>query len=249
MKRYFYADRKPAFSLLEEPDCFRLKMELPEIEEHHVEEFLDKTVEWLSANSEKGMVIDFEGVTSVCSDFTAHLARYCDDARTKGLVVTFVNVGDAIKPYIEIQAGTQGSEFGRSVLSISTKEVLGDIERNLPNRDLMHKYGLSLNGLTSLFRKLFSKGLISRQWMERRSIHEAPIEIDLDMADLREIEIPAADILKDIADDVPDEILMQKYRLSQKGLDSMWMQLSANNLISEETLRQRLQRKKGRLVG
>jgi hypothetical protein len=42
---------------------------------------------------------------------------------------------------------------------------------------------------------------------------------------------------------------MQKYRLSQKGLDSMWMQLSANNLISEETLRQRLQRKKGSLVG
>jgi len=244
MKRYFYADRKPAFSLLEEPDCFRLKMELPEIEEHHVEEFLDKTVEWLSANSEKGMVIDFAGVTSVCSDFTAHLAKYCDDARTKGLAVTFTNVGDAIKPYIDIPAGTQESEFGRSVLSISTKEVLEDIERNLPNRDLMHKYGLSLNGLTSLFMKLFNKGLITRQWMERRSTHEAPIEIDLDMEDLRITKIPAADILKDIADDMPDETIMQKYRLSQKGLDSMWMQLSASNLISEETLRQRLQRKK-----
>jgi len=62
--------------------------------------------------------------------------------------------------------------------------------------------------------------------------------------DLRETENPAADILKDIADDMPDETIMQKYRLSQKGLDSMWMQLSASNLISEETLRQRLQRKK-----
>jgi len=249
MKRYFYADRKPAFSLLEEPDCFRLKMELPEIEEHHVEEFLDKMVEWLSANSEKGMVIDFAGVTSVCSDFTAHLAKYCDDARTKGLAVSLVNVGDSIKPYVDIQAGTQGSELRRSVLSISTKEVLEDIEGNLPNRDLMHKYGLSLNGLTTLFRKLFNKGLITRQWMERRTIDEAPIEIDLDMGDSRATQIPAADILKDIADDMPDEILMQKYRLSQKGLDSMWVQLWANNLISEETLRQRLQRKEGRLAG
>jgi anti-anti-sigma regulatory factor/uncharacterized protein (DUF433 family) len=249
MKRYFYADRKPAFSLLEEPDCFRLKMELPEIEEHHVEEFLDKTVEWLSANSEKGMVIDFEGVTWVCSDFTAHLAKYCEDARTKGLAVTFVNVGDTIKPFIDIQARTQVLEIRRGVLSISTKEVLEDIERNLPDRDLMHKYGLSLNGLTTLFRKLFNKGLITRQWMERRNIHEAPIEIDLDMEDLRITEIPAADILKDIADDMPDEILMHKYGLSQKGLDSVWMQLSANNLISEETLRQRLQRKKSCLAG
>jgi hypothetical protein len=48
---------------------------------------------------------------------------------------------------------------------------------------------------------------------------------------------------------MPDEILMQKYGLSQKGLDSVWMQLSANNLISEETLRQRLQRKKSGLAG
>ncbi len=230
--------------MLEEPDNFRLKMELPQIEEHHVEEFLDKMVEWLSANSEKGIVIDFEGVSWVCSDFSAHLARHCDDAATKGLAVAFVNVADTIKPYIDIQARSQVLEVRRSVLSISTKEVLEDIERNLPDRDLMHKYGLSLNGLTTLFRKLFNKGLITRQWMERRHIHD-PIGVDLDMEDLRETEIPAADILKDIADDMPDEILMQKYGLSQKGLDSVWTQLSANNLISEETLRQRAQQRKG----
>src|SRR5208337_2938892 len=195
-------------------------------------------------NSEKGIVIDFEGVSWVCSDFSAHLARHCDDAATKGLAVAFVNVADTIKPYIDVQAITQGPEPRRSVLTISTKEVLEDIERNLPNRDLMDKYGLSLNGLTALFRKLFNKGLITRQWMERRHIHD-PIEIDLAMGDLRKTEIPAVDVLKDIADDMPDETLMQKYRLSQKELDSMWMQLFENNLISEETLRQRSQQKKG----
>ena len=244
MTRYLYPDQKSAFSLLEEPDCFRLKIELSEIEEHHVEEFLDKTVEWLSANSEKGMVIDFAGVMWVCSDFTAHLAKYCYDAAKKGLKVTFANVGDRIQAYIEIQGITQILEPVRNVLSISTKEVLADIQRNVPNGDLMDKYGLSLKGLTSLLKKLFKKGLITRQCMERRSNHERPIEIDLDTVHLNN-KLPARDFLKDIADDMSDEMLMKKYQLSRKGLDNVWMQLSANNLISEKTLRQRAQRKEG----
>ncbi len=218
-------------------------MELPEIEEHHVEEFLDKTVEWLSANSEKGMVIDFAGVTWVCSDFTAHLARYCHDAAQKGLNVTFANVGDTIKPYIDIQSITSITEPMQNVLSISTKEVLEDIQRDVPNRDLMDKYGLSLKGLTSLFWKLFNKGLITRQCIEGRSIHEPPTEIDLDTELSSNNKLPAAELLKDIADDMSDEMLMKKYQLSRKGLDSMWLQLSANNLISEQTLRQRSHRK------
>jgi anti-anti-sigma regulatory factor len=191
VKKYFYNDRKPAFSLAEEPDLFRLRMEQSEIEEHHVEEFLDKTVEWLSANSEKPMLIDFEGVRWVCSDFTAHLAEYCHDAKAKGFIVNFVNVSPTIQPYVDVQAITEQFTPRRSVLSISTKQVLEDIERNLSNRDLMDKYGLSLRGLASLFKKLLNKGLITRRYLEERSAREkGPIEIDLDAEDFLKTIVP-----------------------------------------------------------
>jgi hypothetical protein len=246
VKKYFYEDRKIAFSLTEEPDFFRLKVEQSEIEEHHVEEFLDKTVEWLSANSEKPMVIDFEGVRWVCSDFTAHLAEYCRDAKAKGFIVDFVNVGASIQPYVNIESITERLEPKRSVLSISTKQVLEDIEKNLSNQDLMHKYGLSLRGLACVFKKLLNKGLITRQYLEERRVQEeVPIEIDLDGDYFLKTVVPAQDVLRDIADDLSDEMLMEKYGLSERGLNSMWTKLSVSNLISEETLRKRSVRKKG----
>jgi uncharacterized protein (DUF433 family) len=246
VKKYFYEDRKPAFSLTEEPAHFRLKIEQSEIEEHHVEEFLDKTVEWLSANSEKPLLIDFEGVKWVCSDFTAHLAEYCRDAKAKGFIVELVNVGPAIQPYVD--GGTIVTvpfTPRRSVLSISTKQVLEDIEGNLSNQDLMDKYGLSLRGLASLFKKLLNKGLITRRYLEERTAQqEGPIEIDLDGDDFLKTVVPALDVLKDIADDMSNEMLMKKYGLSEKGLNSMWEKLSVGNLISEETLRKRSEPKK-----
>jgi uncharacterized protein (DUF433 family) len=248
VKKYFYEDRKPAFSLTEEPDFFRLRMEQPEIEEHYVEEFLDKTVEWLSANSEKPMLIDFEGVRRVCSDFSAHLAEYYHNAKAKGFIVHFVNVDPSIQPYVDIEAITERLQPGRSVLSISTKQVLEDIERNLSNQDLMTKYGLSLRGLASLFKKLLNKGLITRRYVEERGAQEdGPIEIELGGDDFMKTKVPARDVLRDIADDMSDEMLMQKYGLSEKGLHSMWMKLSVSNLISEEILRKRSVRKKSQL--
>ena len=157
MKKYFYEDRKPAFSLTEEPDFFRLKMEQPEIEEHHVEEFLDKTVEWLSANSEKPMLIDFEGVRRVCSDFSAHLAEYYHDAKAKGFIVDFVNVDSSIQPYVDIEAITERLQPRRSVLSISTKQVLEDIERNLSNQDLMYKLRIIITGSGQLIQEIIKQ--------------------------------------------------------------------------------------------
>ncbi len=245
MKKYFYQDRKPAFSLTEEPDFFRLKVEQSEIEEHHVEEFLDKTVEWLSANSEKPMHIDFEGVRWVCSDFAAHLAEYCQDAKAKGFIVDFVNVSPTIQPFLDIEAITERLQPRRSVLSISTKPVLEDIERNLSNQDLMNKYGLSLRGLASLFKKLLNKGLITRQYLEERNVQQnSPTEIDLNGDDFLKTIVPAQDVLRDIAENMSDEMLMEKYGLSEKGLNSMWTKLSGSNLISEETLRKRSGRKR-----
>ncbi len=85
--KYYYEDRHSAFSLVEESGCFRIKTGKAEIEEQHVEEFLDKTVEWLSSNPDKSMLIDFDGVKWVCSDFLAQLIRYYEDSRARGLTV------------------------------------------------------------------------------------------------------------------------------------------------------------------
>ncbi len=50
----FVRDEELIFALVEEPETFRMKILRPEIEEDHVEQFMDKTVEWLSTNPEKG---------------------------------------------------------------------------------------------------------------------------------------------------------------------------------------------------
>ncbi len=78
----------------------------------------------------------------------------------------------SIQPYVDIESITERLEPRRSVLSISTKQVLEDIERNLSNQDLMNKYGLSLRGLASVFKKLLNKGLITRRYLEERRVQE-----------------------------------------------------------------------------
>ena len=49
-RKYYFDDEETAFSFVEEPNFYRLGVERSTIEEKHVEEFLDRTVEWLSRN-------------------------------------------------------------------------------------------------------------------------------------------------------------------------------------------------------
>ncbi len=68
--KYKFEDEESSFSLVEEPRFYRLRVERSAIEEEHVEEFLDRTVEWLSKNPLKGLLIDFKKVKSVCDEFS-----------------------------------------------------------------------------------------------------------------------------------------------------------------------------------
>jgi hypothetical protein len=77
--KFLFESEEQIFSLLEESDFFRMKVGKSEVKEDHVEEFMDKTVEWLSTNPKKGILIDLEGVKSVCSDFTVALTRYYEN--------------------------------------------------------------------------------------------------------------------------------------------------------------------------
>ena len=49
---------------------------------------------------DKGILIDFKGVKSVCNEFAFHLSTYYQHVRDKGLQVRFVNVDPDIEPYI-----------------------------------------------------------------------------------------------------------------------------------------------------
>ena len=73
-RKYYFEDEETAFSLVEEHSFYRLRVERSAIEDKHVEEFLDRTVEWLSRNPDKGILIDFKGVKSVCNEFAIHLS-------------------------------------------------------------------------------------------------------------------------------------------------------------------------------
>ena len=68
--KYYVKDTREIFSLTEESGFFRLTVGRADIQEKHVEDFLDTTIEWLSTNPKKGILIDFSGVRSVCGDFT-----------------------------------------------------------------------------------------------------------------------------------------------------------------------------------
>ena len=75
--------RPPEARFLNRTSYFRkFEISREDIEPEHVEDFLDTTVEWLSGNPEKGILIDFNGVTSVCTEFTVALVRHYEE---KGL--------------------------------------------------------------------------------------------------------------------------------------------------------------------
>jgi anti-anti-sigma regulatory factor len=238
----FYVEDEVAFSLEEEPTFFRLQVVTAEIKEQHVEEFLDTTVEWLSTNPNKGILIDFKGVKYVCSDFAIHLLRYYQDIKSRGLTVRFVNVHPAVKPSLDITNITVVVDLERDRVRVSAREILEDLSNNLSDRQLMNKHGLSERGLGSMFRKLLRKGLVTRRDLARRlGIETSEITIVLEGLGDMKTTVDAGEVLNDIAKDLSNSDLMQKYKLSPKGLQSLFRKLYRRGLISKEMLRHRKQ--------
>ena len=242
MSPRFYVDDEFAISLVEEAGFFRLKIQTPEVEEHHVEEFMDTTVEWLSSNPSKGILIDFDGVKAVCGDFVASLARYYEDIKRRGLYVRFVNVDPAIEPLIDISNITV--VLHRPLIPdktvVSAKAILEDLDNNLSDRALMKKHGLSDKGLAKMFRKMLNMGLISRRALARRmGVETGEVTAGLKGIAYNKPVVSAAEVLQDLADNMTDSELMRKYKLSAKGLKSLMKKLHDRGLISKTTLKRR----------
>lgn len=239
VNRFYVYDEEIVFSLVEEPEFFRMKMERPNIEKEHVEEFMDKTVEWLSTNPEKGILIDFEGVRSVCSEFAVYVSRYYQDIKARGLNVRFVNVAPGIEPFIDVSNITIVMSIPDKPV-VSARQMMLDLRNNLTDRQLMRKHGLSKKGLASLFRKLLQKKLITRKELAKRmGIETCEITVALEGLGTSKVVIEASEVLKDLSEDVPDEELMRKYKLSPKGLQSLMRKLYLKGLVTKEDLANR----------
>ncbi len=227
------------FSLSEEDDFFRMKVGRPEVREEHVEEFMDKTVEWFSTNPKKGILIDLEGVKSVCSDFTAALTRYYENVKKRGLYVRFVNVDPRIKPYVDVSNITVVMAIPKKPV-ISARAVIRDLTDNMSDKELMKKHKLSPAGLKSLYRKLLGRGLVHRRALERR-IGEQTQDLSLvfENQDAKEVTVKASDVLNSLIHGMTDAELMREYRLSPRGLQSLFRKLYKKGLISKETFLRR----------
>ena len=216
-----------------------MKFGASNIKEEHVEEFMDMTVEWLSTSPEKGILIDLEGVKSVCSDFTIALTRYYENVKRHGLYVRFVNVDPEIKPYVEVSNITVVMTRPEK-LTISAREVMGDLQKDLSDNELMKKHNLSARGLKKLYKKLLTKGLDFRRALEQRIGGQgAGVSLVLKTKDAKRVTVKASDVLKSISNGMTDGDLMSPYKLSPRGLDSLYMKLNNLGLISESTFTRR----------
>jgi anti-anti-sigma regulatory factor len=238
----FYVDEPTVFSLVEETEFFRLKVLTSHIEDEHVEEFLDTTVEWLSTNPAKGILVDFSGVKSVCDDFSFHLSSYYEDIKARGLYVRFVNVAPSIEPAVEVSNITrvinlEDLNLGHGKVSVSAKEILEDLAARLPDRELMKKHSLTLKGLSSVYRKLLNRGLITRRFLARRmGIETRDITIHLAGKGSSKVRISSAQVVDDISNSLSNHELMSKYRLSPRGFRRLLQKLYDKGLLSRSEL-------------
>ena len=235
-RKYYFDDEETAFSLVEEPRFYRLRVERSAIEETHVEEFLDRTVELLSKNSDKGILIDFKGVKTVCSEFAFHLGAYYQDVKDKGLQVRFVNVDPVIEPYIRRANISVVLDVRSNKAVLSAHELVDDLSNNLSDAELMKKHGLSPQGLASLYRKMLRKGLVTRDSLATRmGVETCEITVNLN-GKVSKVAVNATDVLNDLGDNASDAEIMSKYKLSPKGLRSLLTKLHRRGLISKATL-------------
>lgn len=61
----------------------------------------------------------------------------------------------------------------KSVKKISAKAIMSDLKAGLSDSELMHKYGISFQGLQDLFSKLMEAKLATKAYFEKRAVTQA----------------------------------------------------------------------------
>jgi uncharacterized protein (DUF433 family) len=140
---------------------------------------------------------------------------------------------------------------------IRIREAIADVRSGMTDAELMDKYQLAAKGLQSLFAKLVAARLITIDELEQRMPgFMASATLSGDFTRPGEGEdwkitwqkpgqkagqlVNARDATADIRSGLTDGDLMEKYRLTSRGLQDLFEQLAAAKLITREELDQRM---------
>ncbi len=138
---------------------------------------------------------------------------------------------------------------------IDAKEALESIRSGLDDYALMEKFNLSAKGLQSLFKKLMETGALTKEELDQRNpsltgaafiLEGDPPFVKGEPAPERPSKRPsrppldAREIVGDIRSGMPDAELMEKYRVSSRGLQSIFDQLVKAGVMRQSELDQRM---------
>lgn len=129
---------------------------------------------------------------------------------------------------------------------IKAIEAVQSIRSGIDDASLMEKFNISLKGLHILFNQLVASGLLQRSELEERmSLACGTVVIDPYRAkwpdpQIKKLLINAEEALNCIRSGMSDTALMKKYRLSVKGLQSLFTKLLTAKLISQSELDERV---------
>jgi uncharacterized protein YjbI with pentapeptide repeats len=138
-----------------------------------------------------------------------------------------------------------GSDAMRTV-TIKAIEAVQSIRAGIDDASLMEKFNISPKGLRILFNQLVASGLLQCSELEERmSLSYGTVVIDPYRAkwpdtEAKKLLIGAEEALNCIKSGMSDTALMRKYRLSNKGLESLFRKLLRAKLISQSELDERV---------
>jgi len=129
--------------------------------------------------------------------------------------------------------------------TIDAKEALDAIRAGMDDHALMDKFRLSAKGLQSLFRKLLSSGVITQAELDRRASDSlGNVQITRYVSEQAKSEpqgrlVNAYEAAKDIRGGLGDAELMEKYRLSSKGLQNLFDKLVESGVVKQSEIDRR----------
>jgi uncharacterized protein YjbI with pentapeptide repeats len=132
-------------------------------------------------------------------------------------------------------------------VTIKAIDAVKSIREGMDDAALMERYNICAQGLQSLFRQLEAAGILKRAELERRSslsLSEPSVALDVNRAAFaitnpKKPVINAAEAVQLIREGMDDAVLMKKYRLSIRGVQSLQKKLLAKGLLREEDIKNR----------
>jgi uncharacterized protein YjbI with pentapeptide repeats len=131
-------------------------------------------------------------------------------------------------------------------VTIKAIEAVQSIRAGMDDVSLMEKFKITPQGLHILFKQLVAAGLLQRSELEdRMSLSYCTVVIDPNRAmwpesQTKKLLINAEEALNCIRSGMSETALMRKYRLSAKGLQSLFSKLLRKKLISQSELERRV---------